>query len=131
MEFYPITAGKDRTGILSALIMALMDAPKEEISKDYALTRIGIEPFREYLLSALMQQMGKTFAPEKFQEPGMEQLCGVRGPTIVAVLEWMGEKWGAAGKGSYPGVEGYLIQELGFGSEDIEKIKKNLAAGGV
>jgi len=125
-----MVAGKDRTGILSALIMALMDAPKEEIAKDYALTRIGIEPFREYLLSALIQQMGKTLAPDKIQEPGMEQLCGVRGPTIVAVLEWMNEKWGDGGKGSHPGVEGYLTQELGLGLETIEKIKKNLTAAG-
>jgi len=33
------------------------------------------------------------------------------------------------GKGWYPRAEGYLIQELGLGREDIEKIKKNLAAG--
>jgi protein tyrosine/serine phosphatase len=124
-----LKAGKDRTGILSALILALTNAPKEEIAKDYALTRIGIEPYREFLLTALMQQMGKTFSSEVFEDPGMLELCGVRGPTIVAVLEWMGEKWGSVGKGSYPGVEGYLIQELGFEREDVEKIRKNLAAG--
>ncbi|TVY76129.1 Tyrosine-protein phosphatase, partial [Lachnellula suecica] len=124
------TAGKDRTGILSALIMALMGASKDQIAEDYALTRIGIEPFREYLLAALTQQMGKTFAPGKFEEPGMEQLCGVRGPTIVSVLEWMDEKWGKSGKGNYPGVEGYLIEELGFDGKGLEDIKRKLAAGG-
>ena len=107
-----------------------MDAPAEEIAKDYALTRIGIEPFREFLLAALLKQMGKTLSTEVFEDPGMLELCGVRGPTILAVLEWMGEKWGSGGKGNYPGVEGYLIKELGFESGDVEKIRKNLAAAG-
>ncbi|TVY24128.1 Tyrosine-protein phosphatase [Lachnellula hyalina] len=125
------TAGKDRTGILAALILALVDAPAEEIATDYALTRIGIEPFREYLLAALLKQMGKTESIEAFEDPGMAELCGVRGRTILAVLEWMGRKWGSGGEGKYPGVEGYLIRELGLEVADVEKIRRNLAAGGV
>jgi hypothetical protein len=30
------------------------------------------------------------------------------------------------GKVLYPGVHGYLTQELGFSTEDLEKIKRNL-----
>jgi len=47
------------------------------------------------------------------------------------VLEWMGEKWKLESgdiKNRYPGVEGYLRQELGFSSEDVMEIKKALSA---
>ncbi|RDL39357.1 uncharacterized protein BP5553_03697 [Venustampulla echinocandica] len=128
-------AGKDRTGVLAALILALMHSVPEEISRDYALTRIGIEPFREYLLKSLLQQMGKTPDDETFSEPGMEAICGTRGDTILALLEWMDGKWGAFSaeqdqsdkKGAFTGVEGYLIERLGFDKEEVEKIKSRLA----
>jgi protein tyrosine/serine phosphatase len=120
-------AGKDRTGVLAALILALVDTPPDIITKDYALTRIGIEPFREKLLGILLQMMGRESQGEEFDEPGMEALCGVRGPTIIAFLEWMEEKWGAFGTSSlYLGVDGYLREELGFSSEDLESIRRTL-----
>jgi hypothetical protein len=121
------TAGKDRTGVLAALILALMDTPPDIITKDYALTRIGVEPFREKLLGVLLMMLGRNNAGKGFEEPGMEALCGVRGSNIIAFLEWMGEKWGAFGTSElYPGVEGYLRQELGFTSEELESIRGTL-----
>lgn len=40
-------------------------------------------------------------------------------------------KMGRWGDGKYPGVEGYLVQELGLEVTDIEKIRKNLPSGKV
>jgi hypothetical protein len=113
------------------MMLALVDAPPEDIALDYALTRIGVEPFREYLLNALLQQMGRENDMSALEEPGMEALCGVRGLSILAVLDWMGEKWkveSGDSKSRYPGVEGYLRQELGFSSEEVTQIKKSLSA---
>lgn len=125
------TAGKDRTGVLSALILALLDTPQETIAQDYALTRIGVEPFRMYLLKVLLEQMGKETFEDALEEPGMEQLCGMKGSNILFLLEHMNEKWGSQGAGTtYPGVDRYLTKELGFQKEDLEKIKAKLAAGG-
>ena len=36
-------AGKDRTGVFAAIVLALAGAPRELIAHDYELTRIGIE----------------------------------------------------------------------------------------
>lgn len=47
------TAGKDRTGVLAALILSVAGADLEAINRDYALTRIGIEPVRELLTAKL------------------------------------------------------------------------------
>jgi protein tyrosine/serine phosphatase len=52
-------AGKDRTGVLAALILALMDTPPDIIAKDYVLTRIGVEPFRKKLLGQLLLMLGR------------------------------------------------------------------------
>jgi hypothetical protein len=110
----------------------LIDTPPDIIAEDYTLTRIGIEPFREKLLGQLLLMLGRerdssNATGKGFEEPGMGGLCGVRGSTIIAFLEWMGEKWGAFGTSElYPGVDGYLKQELGFSSEDLESIRSTL-----
>jgi len=123
------TAGKDRNGVLAALIHALLESSEEVIVEDYVLTRIGVEPFRESLLQALLQQMGRTGEQAGFDEPGVEEMCGTQGPVILAFLNSLDGKYGSVGEGKYAGAKGYLIQELALTAEDLEKIKKNLAAG--
>ncbi|KAH6681782.1 tyrosine phosphatase family-domain-containing protein [Halenospora varia] len=126
------TAGKDRTGLIAAMILALTGASKEDIARDYALTRIGIEPFREYLLRALLSQMGKSLEEGAIEEPGMQELSGTKGDNILAVLDWMDEKWGQdandlAPQKSYPGVVGYMITKLDFPPEEIGRIRRNIS----
>lgn len=111
-----------------------MDTPPDIIAKDYTLTRIGIEPFREKLLGQLLLMLGRErdswdSTGKGFEEPGMGGLCGVRGGTIITFLKWMDEQWGVFGTSElYPGVNGYLKQELGFSSEDLESIRGTLRA---
>jgi hypothetical protein len=125
------TAGKDRTGVLAAPILGIVGASEDEIAEDYALTRIGVEPFRNHLVGTLLKQMAKS-EEDGINEPGMEELCGVRGQTILAFLHWMNGKWGAGGAISdsttYPGVEGYLRLELKFTEDDIYNIRTRLRA---
>ena len=123
------TAGKDRTGVLAALILALVGASKEEIAHDYSLTRVGVDPFRTHLLGVLLKMLGMS-EDDALKEPGFEELCGAKGQIILAFLGWMDEKWGAGAKVSagaeYPGVEGYLTEELHFTAEEVNKIRSNL-----
>ena len=122
------TAGKDRTGVLAALILALVGASDEEIEQDYLLTRVGVEHFREYLMASLLQLLGKT----NLDEPGISEMCGVTRHAILAFLQWMNERWGGdralLGTSKYFGVEGYLRDELGFKAEEVERIRSNLKA---
>ncbi|KUJ13818.1 uncharacterized protein LY89DRAFT_784680 [Mollisia scopiformis] len=129
------TAGKDRTGMLSALILALSGASREVIAEDYVLTRIGLEPFRTSLTEVLLKQMGREPNHDLFEEPGMETMCTIKGVIILWVLEWMDEKWASvqedeyAPDSLYPGVDGYLRKELGFHETDVERIRTQVRSG--
>ncbi|KAF2490983.1 hypothetical protein BU16DRAFT_543257 [Lophium mytilinum] len=108
------TAGKDRTGVLAAVIMGLAGCPVDKIADDYAMTRIGIEPHREALLGMLMQ-WNKSWT---MKTPGMHEFSQIKGTNIKAVMEMAEDKYG--------GMKGYVKKNLGFSDEDIEKITANL-----
>ncbi len=112
------------------MILSLVDTPPEIISHDYALTRIGVEPMRDHLLGVILQQMAQQGIYKPFEEPGFSEICGVRGPTIFAVLKWMDSEWTYDSETQilYPSVHGYLTQELGFSDDNLEIIKKSLAS---
>ena len=77
--------------------------------------------------------MAQQGVDKPFEVPGFQEICGARGPTILAVLKWMNEKWVIEDQDYtndvlYPGVYAYLTQELGFSSSDLQDIKKSLAS---
>lgn len=119
------TAGKDRTGVLAALILSLVGVPDEDIAFDYALTRIGFEPQREFLTSII-----KNWKPEWHQDsPEMKQFSAVRGEYVLKFLgdvravysgdatkEGEGRTW----------AEVYVRKELGYLKEEVETLRANL-----
>ncbi|KAJ5125706.1 hypothetical protein N7448_005024 [Penicillium atrosanguineum] len=112
------SAGKDRTGVLSALILLLIDRPHEEIIRDYMLTRAALEHVRENLTQALALHFGTDhLSPEAV---GMLELSGVRAHAMAAFLKTF--------ESTYGGVEGYLTKALFFSPEDIGKMRHNLMA---
>ena len=50
------TAGKDRTGVLAALILALAGVDERTIAEEYALTDLGLAPLRPVILQHLLNQ---------------------------------------------------------------------------
>lgn len=50
------TAGKDRTGVIVALIMSLAGAGDETIATEYALTDIGLAPMRPVIMQHLLKE---------------------------------------------------------------------------
>lgn len=111
--------------MLSALILSLVETPPHAIAQDYALTRVGTEPFRDFLLGKLIEQMGEDGLGLGIDTPGFLEMCSTRGPNMVAFLKSMDEKWGGEGSGA----KGYLAKEIGLKEEDIAKIRENLVAG--
>jgi len=111
------TAGKDRTGVVAALILKIAGIDNEEIAKDYALTRVGREPQRALIMARLSKE-------PIFQENNQAALNMLesRHDTMVAFLDLLQEKYG--------GAEGYLKNYLGFSEEDITTIRKNLLHAG-
>lgn len=49
------TVGKDRTGVICALILMLAGVQDEDIAADYAFTMVGLGPVRESILQYLLQ----------------------------------------------------------------------------
>lgn len=94
--------------------MGLAGCSHDIIAQDYALSRIGIEPHRETLLK-ILSQWGKNW---DMQTPGMVEFSAIKGSIMKTVMEMVDEKYGGMG--------GYVKHELGFSSEEIEKIKANL-----
>lgn len=103
-------AGKDRTGIVSALLLALAGVPRETIAADYALTAECLRPVDEEFLRngpgdrATREAQVATFSP--------------RAEVMCEVLEHLDERHG--------GVERYLRQ-AGLTAEDIDSLRVRLA----
>ncbi|KAI9375220.1 protein-tyrosine phosphatase-like protein [Aspergillus egyptiacus] len=111
------SAGKDRTGVLAALLHRLAGSADEAIVHDFTLSRVGIEPGRAALLSMMQSAYGES----AWENPVLLVLWGVHAAGMSGFLTVLDELHG--------GVEGYL-RTLGFGEEDLERMRVNLRVGG-
>ena len=104
---YNCMAGKDRTGIISALMLMLASVPREAVIADYAATEEYLEEFiskRKKLLSTL-----KIDIPDYlFKSPAVE---------MEMAIDWL--------SASYGDVFCY-VKELGLPEESIERLKNKL-----
>ncbi|KAJ5387923.1 hypothetical protein N7509_010464 [Penicillium cosmopolitanum] len=112
------SAGKDRTGVLAALVLLLIGRTHDDIINDYILTRIALENVRENLIEALAIQGGSIehLSPEA---NGMLELSSVRAQAMAAFLKSFENTY----KG---GVEEFLTTKLGFSPEDVQNMRHNL-----
>lgn len=84
------------------------------IAADYALTRIGIEPQREFLLQFLMKAN-----PQWTEDtPGAQEFFAIRETYMLAFLDAVRKEYG--------GMEEYAKSRLGFNEEDVTKIRNRL-----
>ncbi|EGO02003.1 hypothetical protein SERLA73DRAFT_71160 [Serpula lacrymans var. lacrymans S7.3] len=106
-------SGKDRTGIIAAILLKLAGVDNDTISHDYALTRVGREPAREMVLERLSKE--PLFASNN--EAALNMLTS-RFETMEAFLTLLDKKYG--------GVDEYAKRYLGLTQEDLATIRKNL-----
>ncbi|EEH37041.1 hypothetical protein PAAG_07459 [Paracoccidioides lutzii Pb01] len=116
--FFHCTAGKDRTGVLAALILHIAGCSPDIIAEDYVLTRVGFEPVREVLLKSLLD--GTENVDESVKR-ALAVVGGVPYEAMVQFLVFLEREFER-------GAEGYLRTKLGFSVEDIERIRQNLRA---
>lgn len=105
-------AGKDRTGLISALLLGLVDVPAETIATDYAMTA--------ELLRLREQAWLARFSPEERAE--REAMVARYAPTaevMLKVLEGLAERDG--------GVEPYL-RSTGLSQDDLDRLRDRLVA---
>lgn len=116
------TAGRDRTGVLAGLLETLAGYDEETVQTDFLLSRIGIEVARDHLLGFAR----KYSAGLESDDPsaGFDDVPGFYNLVSLKVSCW--NAFVEAVRGEYGGFEGYVTRVLGFSSEDLDMIKRNL-----
>jgi protein-tyrosine phosphatase len=104
------TAGKDRTGIGTALVLTALGVPYETVKQDFLLSNgaPGMESLQANLSSPLAKLPPEVAAP----------LVGVDGSYLDTAFAQM--------KADYGSVENYMKQELGVGPEQIAMLKARM-----
>ncbi|KAH9906743.1 protein-tyrosine phosphatase-like protein [Xylariomycetidae sp. FL2044] len=110
------TAGRDRTGVFAGLLMKIAGASDDVIVLDWLLSRIGTEPVRQKLLQFAMEG---TFA-KSTDQPGFHNLCNLRASCWKAFVDGVQEEYG--------GFDKFITEKLGFSTEDVAKIRRNLTS---
>lgn len=107
------TAGKDRTGVLVALLLMLVDVPTEAIAEEYALTDLGLAELKPVFMERLL----KNPALEGNAD-GVQRMVSSKRESMVASVEMIGKEFG--------GSEGYMREWCGLGEGEVEGIRENL-----
>jgi protein tyrosine/serine phosphatase len=107
------TAGKDRTGVVCALVLALCGVPDETIAWEYALTELGLASKMSEFMEILQEHPAMKDNPE-----GARRMLGARPEAMRAMLRIVREKYGS--------VEDYVRTECGLSAEEILLLRDNL-----
>ena len=100
---YHCTAGKDRTGVISALLLSLVEVPLSDILADYQVSHTYIQPLMKMIRASM---------------PSLPAWAGRSDPEYLeSFLTEFFEK--------YQSVQAYLCN-IGLSDADIERIKSKL-----
>jgi len=105
------TGGKDRTGVLAAVLLRTLGVDDETIVDDYAVSETYLKPF----VDASREMMER----EGFDPQIVLYLCGSPAPRMRKMLSDLDERWGSA--------EGYLAW-AGMDTAAIEQLRRRLLA---
>jgi len=109
---YHCVAGKDRTGIVAALILSLLGVPEAAVVADYTLSNLGFEHYyTEFVESGRLDHWGVPY--EDFRIMFIVQPAWMQ--NLLAHLHT-----------KYGGVEDYLIHKAGLEPETLARIRQNL-----
>ncbi len=105
------TGGKDRTGVLAAVLLRTLGVDDEVIVEDYAISEKHLEPFVE---------ASRTFMESEGYDPQIVlYLCGSPADRMARMLADMDARWGS--------VEGYLAW-TGMAERTFERLRERLLA---
>lgn len=102
------TAGKDRTGYASALLLLVLGVPLETVFEDFLLSNMY---FRQPTLAMLQN----SFPARKVEEGALDALFRVRRPFLQSALDIIDKEYG--------GVNAYVRNELQVTEDMVSKLK--------
>ena len=106
------TAGKDRTGIIVALILHLLGVGEADIMQDYLLTNQHVKgPDEQERFRLLLRQFGL----EDVSDRVMDAMLYAHAEYLQAAFDGMREDYGS--------VEQYVQERLEFGSDKIARLQ--------
>lgn len=109
---YHCVAGKDRTGILTALLLKLLGVPKETIIADYSLSNLGFDLYLdEFVMESKLPRLG---VPNE----QVRVLFMVNPDWMRGLLDYIQTEYGS--------VENALIQGTEMSEVALQKIRENL-----
>ncbi|KAG8166638.1 hypothetical protein KVR01_002327 [Diaporthe batatas] len=114
------TAGKDRTGVLCALVLSLCGVPDDAVAHEYSLTDLGLGHRRAEFVESLTRS-----GPLKGDRAAAERMVGSRPEAMLGTLALIRREYG--------GVEAFVKGRCGLSDEEIGQIRRNLVVeiGGV
>ncbi|MGI2729891.1 tyrosine-protein phosphatase [Bacillus cytotoxicus] len=107
------TAGKDRTGFGSALLLLLLGVPEKTVMEDYLLSN----GFREQLNQKMMELLGANLQSEE-SKAILGAMFEARAEYLQAAIDEMYNK--------YRNIENYAKNGLGFTNEQLDRMKELL-----
>jgi protein-tyrosine phosphatase len=110
LTLFHCTAGKDRTGIIAALLLGNAGVPDETIAEDYALTEKLAQPMLERLLEEGVN--------DGMERESYSKLLTAQASTMHATLGYL--------EGRFGGVESYLRTGLELVPETIEALRSKM-----
>ncbi len=106
------TAGKDRTGFASAILLRILGVPPETVMQDYLAS--GEQALQARRSQMLMLRLFKgQEAADK-----VSVLLGVRQPWLEAAFNEIDTRWG--------GFDSYVREGLGLSEEDLSHLRRTL-----
>jgi protein-tyrosine phosphatase len=107
------TAGKDRTGIVTALLLGAAGVDAETIADDYALTTEAMQHLRPHLLAQAELAGGGT--------EHIDRLLSSHREDMLSLLGYMGERYGDAAA---------YLRSLGLSDAQIDRLRALLLDAG-
>ncbi|KAK5656548.1 hypothetical protein OQA88_4527 [Cercophora sp. LCS_1] len=106
------TAGKDRTGLVCAIILALCGVEDDVIAHEYALTELGLGERKEQIVDRLAREVFKG------DRAKADLMVSARKEYMSGTLDMIREKYGT--------VEKYAIDHCRVLPQEVEQIRRNL-----
>ncbi|MEO0564626.1 MAG: tyrosine-protein phosphatase [Chloroflexota bacterium] len=107
------TAGKDRTGVAIALVLAVLGVPDETILADYSLSNAHFEVFEAFGAKAIAPLRGLGINTET-----MQPLFTANPVTMQATLDYV--------RVTYGSVAAYLTGPGGVSEDQLDRLRENL-----
>lgn len=108
---YHCTGGKDRTGVVSAIILEALGATRQAILGDFLLSNVDAAARAAEFIEWMRQATGRVMTPE-----AAYWLAGVKGEWLETLLGGMAERYGS--------VVGYLREELAIGAGELAELRR-------